>query len=577
MINKDFYFYCNTGSFVQSIIGRCCACQIQQTKNPPAPIFPFVMTKPNERWTMDFSQFKKNFWLLLVIDSYTRRIWGEVFSTKEEKNVIHFLEHLRIDYRLPQWIQSDNGGEFIGKELSLYLGKHYVNHINGRPYHPQSQGICERANRTVKSGLAKQIIQLSLNSISIEQCRDLLKSFLHSYNIKIHSSTGFSPYSIYHNIKVNNNPGYNEVLHKEGIPGKLMSEEEIQQMHMKVSTNISNRAKSNQKFRYAIYKNALKDKVLVVGELVMVQPDMTPKTKKSSLVNYALAKISKILIGTDYAILEWITDGPKSSDKPGTLSKQWPLSCLAGVNQNTNLEDLVKSIQQYSPWGTEYEIDDILYKFYDILSNTNFYLIQWTGYNLNESSWEKEQNIGNITLVNKYIKDKNINIESGILSEQKKDLIFNKLNIKSIKIKNTKQHFFEKVLTSKNNQISNFKQFELENLSISNSRNIEIDQISVLNKNNNIPNGQPVVSLIQIPDWIKKAIETIENIGFWLFQPYIYNTKIKFWNDFIETEGTINDLKSVLNLLKWENIYILETIKTTHPNNLFSIENSNFF
>jgi putative transposase len=58
------------------------------------------------------------------------------------------LGHLQ-DGRMPQLL-SDNGPGFTSRILNEYLHAHRINHIFGKPYHPQTQGKIERFHRSIK-------------------------------------------------------------------------------------------------------------------------------------------------------------------------------------------------------------------------------------------------------------------------------------------------------------------------------------------------------------------------------------------------------------------------------------------
>ena len=59
---------------------------------------------------MDYTQFQSKFWMLVIIDCFSRRVWTDVFPTKEEQNVISTLQSLFHLKLVPLIIQSDNGG-----------------------------------------------------------------------------------------------------------------------------------------------------------------------------------------------------------------------------------------------------------------------------------------------------------------------------------------------------------------------------------------------------------------------------------------------------------------------------------
>ena len=47
-------------------------------------------------------------------------------------------------------IHTDNGGEFRDGDLEEFILKINAKHVFGAPYHPQSQGVVECANGTIK-------------------------------------------------------------------------------------------------------------------------------------------------------------------------------------------------------------------------------------------------------------------------------------------------------------------------------------------------------------------------------------------------------------------------------------------
>lgn len=62
------------------------------------------------------------------------------------------LNGIFLEYLTPKVIQCDNGTKFKGSFDSV-LSRKGVKKITSRPYHPESQGKCERSHRTVKRKL----------------------------------------------------------------------------------------------------------------------------------------------------------------------------------------------------------------------------------------------------------------------------------------------------------------------------------------------------------------------------------------------------------------------------------------
>nr|XP_037273093.1 uncharacterized protein K02A2.6-like [Rhipicephalus microplus] len=71
------------------------------------------------------------------------------------RNTVDALRTLFCRFGLPHTVVSDNGTPFTGWEFKEFLQQNGVVHVRAPPYHPQSNGLAERAVRTIKDGLKK--------------------------------------------------------------------------------------------------------------------------------------------------------------------------------------------------------------------------------------------------------------------------------------------------------------------------------------------------------------------------------------------------------------------------------------
>ena len=86
--------------------------------------------------------------------------WPEVFATKDQTALTIaelFVEEIVCCHGVPGQLLSDRGAAFLSrllKEICNLLG---VKKINTTAYHPQTNGLTERFNRTLTYMLAKRV------------------------------------------------------------------------------------------------------------------------------------------------------------------------------------------------------------------------------------------------------------------------------------------------------------------------------------------------------------------------------------------------------------------------------------
>ena len=124
----------------------------------------FERPHPNDLWQMDF---KGHFAIaegrchpMTVIDDHSRFALGlKACANEQAETVRQHLSAIFRAYGLPERMLMDNGAPWgtdaghAHTTLTVWLMRLGVAVSHGRPYHPQTQGKCERFHRTLKAEL----------------------------------------------------------------------------------------------------------------------------------------------------------------------------------------------------------------------------------------------------------------------------------------------------------------------------------------------------------------------------------------------------------------------------------------
>jgi len=130
--------------------------------------------------------------VLVLIDMFTKYVEAFIVSSTGADEVVNSLRFTFLRHGIPESILADNGTAFISKAVSDTFASFGIHGKHSTPYNPQSNGIVERVNRTLKSSLAKYAFN---NEVSV---LTHLQSVVAAYNASVHSTTGYSPFYMMH-------------------------------------------------------------------------------------------------------------------------------------------------------------------------------------------------------------------------------------------------------------------------------------------------------------------------------------------------------------------------------------------
>ena len=116
--------------------------------------------RTDQMWQTDSTYFKIVGWgwyyLSTILDDFSRYIvhWELCSNMKADdvtRTLDRALEKAGLDADNRPRLLSDNGSCYISKELAQYIDDHDMEHVRGRPNHPQTQGKIERFHRSMKN------------------------------------------------------------------------------------------------------------------------------------------------------------------------------------------------------------------------------------------------------------------------------------------------------------------------------------------------------------------------------------------------------------------------------------------
>ncbi|GJU48105.1 retrovirus-related pol polyprotein from transposon TNT 1-94 [Tanacetum coccineum] len=100
-------------------------------------------------------------YILVIVDDYSRFTKVKFFRSKDEtlEVVIKFLKQIQLGLnKTIRYIRTDNGTEFVNKDLTAYYECVGIFHQKTVPQTPQQNGVVERQNRTLVEAARTMLI-----------------------------------------------------------------------------------------------------------------------------------------------------------------------------------------------------------------------------------------------------------------------------------------------------------------------------------------------------------------------------------------------------------------------------------
>lgn len=144
---------------------------------------------------MDFIELNRSGpykYCLVLVDAYSK--WVEIIPSKAADSLTvakALCKTIVPQYGIPEVLYSDNGAHFVNQVVSQVAKHLQINLKNHCAYHPQSAGLVERTNGTVKSRLKKCMEETKR---PWPDCLDLVKLYMRITP----TDKGLTPFEIVH-------------------------------------------------------------------------------------------------------------------------------------------------------------------------------------------------------------------------------------------------------------------------------------------------------------------------------------------------------------------------------------------
>ena len=193
-LNRYFIWYHMREDVVEHV-RTCRECQTDKPnlnpRKPPmkvtdTPNGPFVKMSCDLIGPLPITD-NNNKYVFTLMDHFSKRLHARSIANKTANSTLAALKNIICNLpRRPNQLVTDNGLEFCGS-FQLWLAANNIKQKRSSPYYPQANGLCERANGTLKG---------RLKCWRTPDWDEQLLDIVHEINLCPHEHTRFSPYEV---------------------------------------------------------------------------------------------------------------------------------------------------------------------------------------------------------------------------------------------------------------------------------------------------------------------------------------------------------------------------------------------
>ena len=285
-IKERFYWKGMLGD-ITKYVQNCDNCQRRGKQGEKSYLYPIKVENAFERIGIDFvgplpRTAKGNKYIIVAIDYLTK--WPEAKALKEataEKTADFIYKEIICRHGCPKIILTDRGTHFNNQMIQELCKNFEIEHKLSSPYHPQTNGLVERFNRTLCETLAKVIEKEN-------QWDNFIEEALFAYRTRKQSVTQNTPFFLTYGREAKlpidrifekeiSNQVMNNVDSKHKRQYELIN---LQEKRREIKSQIENtQRKQKEKFDQRVKK----EKVFKIGDKVLLKEAYKDNQKSGKL------------------------------------------------------------------------------------------------------------------------------------------------------------------------------------------------------------------------------------------------------------------------------------------------------
>ncbi|CEP07116.1 hypothetical protein, partial, partial [Parasitella parasitica] len=194
---REIGWWPNMGADITNWVMTCEGCQRLKVRNDLTrpPMRPITPRHVGEIWTTDIATLPESHtgerYLLVLMEYLSKWVVAVPLKSFDTGSIVQvILYEVVLKYGLPARLISDNGSKYVAEAMAMVCQRQGISRALTSVEHPQSDGLVERMNRTLKTSLG---IVCGQNSKAWAQH---LPFMVFAYNTAKQASTKFSPFQV---------------------------------------------------------------------------------------------------------------------------------------------------------------------------------------------------------------------------------------------------------------------------------------------------------------------------------------------------------------------------------------------